>query len=124
MAVRWWDEIIAGGVSGMAGIAIGHPLDTVKLLMQTNPSFTNPLSCLRRVVLREGLRGLFKGIIPPLSIATSVNAITFYAYEFSLRFLRRHSFDADKTTTTQIFLAGSFSGFLQCFVSLPAEVVA
>jgi hypothetical protein len=126
--VQWYDEIIAGGVSGMAGVIIGHPFDTVKVLMQTDSKYKSPVQCLRSVVKSDGLRSLYNGILPPLAIATAINAILFFSFEFSLRLITKQKPNSDESpnnvspSLTQIFLAGSFAGFVQTGVGVPAEV--
>ena len=125
--VRWYDEIIAGGISGMAGVFIGHPFDTVKVLMQTDSKHKSPVQCLRTVVKSDGLRSLYNGILPPLAIATAINAILFFSFEFSLRTITKQkpSYESPENVSpslTQVFLAGSFAGFVQTGVGVPAEV--
>ena len=121
---RWSDEVIAGGTSGMAGVVIGHPFDTVKVLMQTNPHYRGPLCCMRRLVRQEGFASLFKGMVSPMGVATTVNAVTFYSYELSLSALRKHQKDKgwSRNAMAEAFCAGSASGVVHCFVNLPAEV--
>jgi hypothetical protein len=127
--VRWQAEIIAGGVSGMAGVFIGHPFDTVKVLMQTDPKHKSPVQCLRSVVKNEGIRSLYNGILPPLAIATAINAILFFSYEYSLRIICKQKPSKNQVlenvspSLTQIFLAGSCAGFVQTGAGVPAEVV-
>lgn len=129
--VKWYDEIIAGGISGMAGVCVGHPFDTVKVLMQTSSKYRNPLHCLRSVAQSDGIRSLFNGIIPPLGIATAINAVLFFSYELSLRMICKFSFNEHNNksklenpppTLFQIYLAGTLGGLAQTAVGVPAEV--
>ena len=109
----------------MAGVCVGHPFDTVKVLMQTRSKYTSPWHCLTSLVQEKGIRSLFNGIIPPLGIATAVNAVLFFSYEFSLRIIRRlqrSDEQALRPTLTQIFAAGSLSGLAQIGLGVPAEV--
>jgi solute carrier family 25 (mitochondrial carnitine/acylcarnitine transporter), member 20/29 len=126
--VQWYDEVVAGGISGMAGVCVGHPFDTVKVKMQTSMKYTSPLQCLRGVAQTNGIRALFNGIIPPLGIATAVNAVLFFSYEFSLRAIcgfspaRNADNNKQEPTLAQIYFAGTFGGLTQTFVCVPAEV--
>lgn len=59
---------IAGILSGVTKLLIGHPFDTIKVRLQVsgdrfNNSVTN---CVRTTVRKEGLRALYKGGSPPL----------------------------------------------------------
>lgn len=58
------DSFIAGTVSGMTKCLVGHPFDTIKTRMQTNPKFSGPWECLERTLKLEGIRGLYK-VLPP-----------------------------------------------------------
>jgi len=128
-AVKWYEEIIAGGISGMAGVAIGHPFDTVKVLMQTDSKFKSPLQCLFNTIKKEGFWSLYKGLWPPLAFATVINAICFYSYEFSFRvMLNKKSSETEsgrtrRATLAHVFAAGCCSGILQSIVCVPSEVV-
>jgi Mitochondrial carrier protein len=56
-------SFIAGTVSGTTKCLVGHPFDTIKTRMQTNPSFAGPWECLSKTLRLEGIRGLYK--VPP-----------------------------------------------------------
>ena len=57
-----FNSIVAASVSNMMGIAVGHPLDTMKVRMQMQTESVSFRSCLFNLVYYEGLRGLFKGM--------------------------------------------------------------
>lgn len=48
---------------------VGHPFDTVKLRLQTSAigRFSGPLDCFMRTIRFEGIRGIYKGLSPPLA---------------------------------------------------------
>lgn len=59
-------SILAGTSSGVTKLALGFPLDTAKVLLQTAPKGTyasrfTTLDCLRRTTLDHGVRGLYRG---------------------------------------------------------------
>jgi hypothetical protein len=58
-------SFIAGTVSGTTKCLVGHPFDTIKTRMQTNPTFAGPLECLSKTLRLEGIRGLYKVPKPP-----------------------------------------------------------
>jgi solute carrier family 25 carnitine/acylcarnitine transporter 20/29 len=126
--VKWYDEIIAGGVSGMAGVIVGHPFDTVKVMMQTHRKHQSSIACLKNLVRTDGFMSLFRGIIPPLSTATAINAMLFFSYEFTLRALQNRkglnnqSESKDSIAFLDIFIAGTLAGVLQSGINIPAEV--
>lgn len=77
----------SGGLAGMSSIVVGQPFDTVKVRLQTVPSFTSTSSVLCAAwSSQEGMfKSLFSGMTPPLLTATAVNAIVFSVYGWSSR---------------------------------------
>jgi hypothetical protein len=49
-------DFSAGVLSGMAGIAVSHPLDLIKVKMQTQPQlFPSSIQTIKRVFKTEGV---------------------------------------------------------------------
>ena len=119
------NELIAGSLSGIAGVASGHPFDLLKVRVQASASTARAPSiygALRRIVQQEGVGGLFKGLGPPVASQAFLNAVTFGTFEHSLRSLcpGRHRSDAP---LAPLFFAGFIAGFVQSFVLSPFELV-
>jgi len=59
-----------GVLYGLTNVSVGHPFDTIKTKMQAQTGFENVgmMRTLRRIMNREGIRGLYRGCIPPLWI--------------------------------------------------------
>ncbi|KAI9355985.1 mitochondrial carrier domain-containing protein [Zopfochytrium polystomum] len=55
---RWW----FGGVAAMAAAAVSHPLDTLKIRMQTSTTKSSVLSKLVAVIRNEGISALYAGL--------------------------------------------------------------
>ncbi len=60
--------LFTGSIYGVAHTLTGHPLDTIKSKMQIQSGYTNgtAVSVARKIVQTEGIRGFFRGVIPPL----------------------------------------------------------
>lgn len=105
---------------GCAGVVVGHPLDTVKILLQTqdakNPKYGGTLDCFKSLLAREGVRGLYKGMSSPLSGIAVINAIIFGVYGNTQRHL------PNPDSLKSYFLAGSVAGFCQSFFCSPMEL--
>jgi solute carrier family 25 carnitine/acylcarnitine transporter 20/29 len=74
---------LAGGlVFGLVSPIVGHPLDTCKTLMQADPAYRNSgfLETVRRVHQTEGIRGFYRGFIPPLFGSMLYRGVLFSAY--------------------------------------------
>ncbi|CEM00014.1 unnamed protein product [Vitrella brassicaformis CCMP3155] len=112
----------------MAQTIVGHPFQTLKVRLQTQPSpprYRNGWDCFKITVKEEGWRGLYKGITPPLLGIGLVNAVLFYAYETSKRsllFMINKRPDGDPEVW-EAALCGSFAGIANSVVSCPVELI-
>lgn len=94
-----WKDLLAGGIAGTAGIAIGYPFDTMKVRLQQQKSVTssmkipettsksNPTPFRGKNNMRNSsiFRGLYRGIGAPLTTAAIVNASVFSVYGATAR---------------------------------------
>ncbi|CAB9531712.1 Mitochondrial (Partial), partial [Seminavis robusta] len=57
-------KMVIAAFSGMGAATICHPLDVIRVQMQTEGgSYTSPLDCANQIVKQEGLvNGLYAGI--------------------------------------------------------------
>jgi len=120
-------EILSGTSAGVVGTLFGHPLDTIKVRLQTQTQYKGALDCLIKVAKNEGLRGFYKGVTSPLVSLTFLNSFAFGIYGELKREIN-HNFNADKKDLNnlppyQYFLAGAFSGWLTGIFSTPFEMV-
>lgn len=99
---------------------VGHPFDTVKVHMQTddpkNPKYRGTFHCLRVILRRDGIRGIYRGISSPMAGIGLVNAIVFGVYGN----VQKYSNDPNSLMTH--FYAGSIAGICQSFVCSPMEL--
>jgi solute carrier family 25 carnitine/acylcarnitine transporter 20/29 len=145
--VSFFHDFIAGGIAGSASVVVGHPMDTLKVRMQTSTGGSSMWS------LATGYGGptsLFRGMAAPLSTACVINAIIFSSYGWSSRMYDEvvgedalstnmiqlaHSTDAlDAAVVSEAvkpihdssfkaFTCGSFAGLVQALVICPQEHV-
>ena len=79
-------EAIMGLLSGMAyGLInplVGHPFNLVQTRMQADVAFKNSgaIATARTIMKTEGLRGFWRGLIPPLMGSTAYRGVLFSAY--------------------------------------------
>lgn len=104
----------------MAGVAVGHPLDTIKVHLQTqdlhNPKYKGTIDCFRSLVMKEGVRGLYRGVTSPLLGVAGINAIVFGIYGN----VQRQMKDSDSLRSHAI--AGAAAGLFQSFICSPVEL--
>lgn len=71
-------RFISGGIGGMCLVAVGHPFDTTKVKLQTSNDYSGALDCVRKTLAKEGLRGLYRGMLTPLIFVTPLFATCFW----------------------------------------------
>jgi solute carrier family 25 carnitine/acylcarnitine transporter 20/29 len=100
-------QVVGSTVAGISSTVLGHPLDTIKTHLQTNPKLhNNSFNAFKKIQLK----GIFRGITPPL-----VNAITMNAVMFTV-------FDTVQTrTNNNSFISGIISGFATAIISTPTD---
>lgn len=74
--------LLAGAVFGMVSPVIGHPFDLVKTQMQTMPELktTSVLQSVRYIYVKDGIRGFYRGFIPPLLGSIAFRGVQFGTY--------------------------------------------
>jgi len=124
-------KLICGAVAGVIGTCIIFPLDIIKTRLQNQKPNANgklPYSGLldagRKMVSREGIRGLYNGlypnlvgIIPEKAIKLAVND---YSREYWGKVLDRHP---DRLPLVYGMMAGATAGVCQVVATNPMEMV-
>lgn len=117
----------AGGFGGVCTVVVGHPMDTVKVRLQTMaqpkpgepPLYRGTFDCLKKTVRHEGFRGLYKGMGAPLTGVSPMFALSFFGYAVGKKLQQTHA--EERLTLVQLFGAGAFSGIFTTFLSAPGE---
>ena len=71
-------DLTAGTFGGMLQAITGHPLDTIKVRIQSqnkNALFNGPLDCIQKTYKHEGIKGFFKGLSAPFWMSGALNAV-------------------------------------------------
>ena len=123
--MEWLDiakDLNAGTIGGVAGIVAGHPLDTVKVQLQTSREVSvGVLRTLRRVVSSEGVAGLYRGLLSPILSNAPINAVVFGVQGQVVRGLQlQHD---RPLSSVEHFVAGSSAGLVQVLFAAPSEHV-
>jgi len=120
-------NFLAGGFGGVCGVTIGHPLDTIKVRLQTTPLpkpgeeplFRGTIDCLVKTVRNEGVLGLYKGLFTPVAFATPLCAIQFWAVTMGRRM--QMSDPHGIPTNFENVNSGMFSGACSAALVAPAD---
>lgn len=81
-------DIFASTVAGVTGLAATHPIDTIRIRMQLQgypKMYKTWFHCGAKAIQREGIGGLFKGIISNSLNSASIYSVCFTANAFANR---------------------------------------
>ncbi|KAF8319776.1 mitochondrial carrier [Clavulina sp. PMI_390] len=118
-------SFVSGGFGGVAAVLVGHPFDLTKVRLQTAPAgtYTGALDVVRKTLARDGLRGMYRGMGPPLVGVTPIFAISFWSYDLGKKIVYSLTPDrpSPKLTIAELAFAGFFSAIPTTLVTAPAE---
>ncbi|XP_043801182.1 congested-like trachea protein isoform X1 [Apis laboriosa] len=117
---------LSGGFGGICTVIVGHPLDTIKVRLQTMPIpgpngvllYNGTIDCAKKTIAKEGIRGLYKGMGAPLCGVAPIFAISFYGFGLGKQLVQRNN---EELTPFQLFYAGAFSGIFTTIIMAPGE---
>jgi len=116
---------ISGGFGGVCAVLVGHPFDLTKTRLQTAAPgmYTGAIDVVKKILAKDGITGMYRGMVPPLLGVTPIFAVSFWGYDLGQKIIR--SFTPDRTspsfTTTEYAIAGFISAIPQTFVAAPVE---
>ena len=119
-------DFAAGTAGGFAGKLLDYPLDTVKVLLQTQEAgarYRGAWHCLTHTVETRGILSLYRGLSSPLLGSMAENALLFWAYNHCQRFLVTINGGDDKLSLLHLSLAGAGAGAVVPFVLTPVELI-
>ncbi|XP_054166311.1 mitochondrial carnitine/acylcarnitine carrier protein-like [Oppia nitens] len=120
-------NFFAGGFGGMCLVSAGHPLDTIKVRLQTmplpmagqKPLYAGTFDCAKKIIVKEGALGLYKGMAAPLTGVSPMFAVCFLGFGIGKRL--QQTKEDDPLTMIQLFNAGMISGVFTTAIMAPGE---
>ncbi|XP_074471131.1 solute carrier family 25 member 47-A [Sebastes fasciatus] len=117
-------DFVSGSVAGACGVAVGYPLDTVKVRIQTQKQFTGIWQCAAETFSKEGVHGFFKGMSLPVTTISMTSSVVFGTYRNCLQCLSQaRGAGSGPNTKLEIFLSGMAGGIAQMSVMSPGDIV-
>lgn len=116
---------LSGGFGGACAVLVGHPFDLTKVRLQTAPpgTYTGALDVVKKTLARDGVTGLYRGMVPPLLGVTPIFAVSFWGYDLGKKLV--YAVTPNRTdpslSTAEITAAGFFSAIPQTFIAAPVE---
>ncbi|XP_028783922.1 mitochondrial carnitine/acylcarnitine carrier-like protein [Neltuma alba] len=122
-------DLTAGTVGGAAQLICGHPFDTIKVKLQSQPApapgqppkYAGAMDAVKQTLAAEGPRGLYKGMGAPLATVAAFNAVLFTVRGQMEALLRSHP--GAPLTVNQQFVCGAGAGVAVSFLACPTELI-
>lgn len=122
-------DLTAGTVGGAAQLIVGHPFDTIKVKLQSQPNplpgqppkYLGAMDAVKKTVAAEGAGGLYKGMGVPLATVAVFNAVLF-TVRGQMETLLRSQPGAPLTVNQQI-VCGAGAGVAVSFLACPTELI-
>ncbi|XP_057678950.1 solute carrier family 25 member 47-A isoform X2 [Corythoichthys intestinalis] len=106
------------------GLAVGYPLDTVKVRIQTQRQFTGVWQCIASTFSKEGVHGFFKGMSLPMATMSVTSSVAFGTYRNCLYCLKQaRGAPYGPSTKPEIFLSGMVGGIMQMLFIAPGDII-
>lgn len=105
-------ELVAATCAGIVTTLVGHPLDTIKVHLQTNPSLRSTWHATTVLIHNKAL---FRGILPPLINAVVMNTVMFSVFSGIKNGI------GDESILPSGLVAGLVSGFVTACISTPTD---
>ncbi|XP_048131716.1 mitochondrial carnitine/acylcarnitine carrier-like protein isoform X1 [Rhodamnia argentea] len=122
-------DLTAGTIGGAAQLIVGHPFDTIKVKLQSQPApapgqpprYSGAMDAVRQTLAAEGPRGLYKGMGAPLATVAAFNAVLFTVRGQMEALLR--SKPGVPLTIDQQVVCGAGAGIAVSFLACPTELI-
>ncbi|XP_022846853.1 mitochondrial carnitine/acylcarnitine carrier-like protein [Olea europaea var. sylvestris] len=122
-------DLTAGTVGGAAQLIVGHPFDTIKVKLQSQPvplpgqppKYSGAIDAVKQTIAAEGPRGLYKGMGAPLATVAAFNAVLF-TVRGQMETLLRSEPGAPLTVNQQV-VCGAGAGVAVSFLACPTELL-
>ncbi|XP_009347385.2 mitochondrial carnitine/acylcarnitine carrier-like protein [Pyrus x bretschneideri] len=122
-------DLAAGTMGGVAQLVVGHPFDTIKVKLQSQPTplpgqppkFSGAIDAVKQTLSAEGAAGLYKGMGAPLATVAAFNAVLF-TVRGQMETLLRSQPGAPLTVSQQVICGGG-AGVAVSFLACPTELI-
>lgn len=118
-------SFVSGGFGGVCAVLVGHPFDLTKTRLQTaSPgTYTGAIDVVKKTLARDGVTGLYRGMVPPLLGVTPIFAVSFWAYDASKQLI--YALTPNRTSaslsTAELATAGFLSAVPTTLITAPVE---
>ena len=112
-------DLLAGFIAGGVSIFVGYPLDTIKTRMQLSKKKLSTSSTIQKVYRKEGIHGMYKGVMSPVIGRAPASGVTFAVNDFC----KKHMQNWNIGDVSKAMLSGIISGFASTPLNCPVELL-
>ncbi|XP_073005961.1 mitochondrial arginine transporter BAC1 isoform X2 [Typha latifolia] len=122
-------EYMAGFVAGLATVVTGHPFDTVKVKLQAHntktqvKAYKNALHCASRILIDEGIKGLYKGASSSFIGTAFESSLMFGMYSQTKKIVQGEEAQGSRPQLQVIIPSAFCGGAMISFILCPTELV-
>lgn len=117
---------VSGTVAGIAVCLVGHPFDTLKVRLQTQPVdkpvYKGLTDCFLKTLRWEGIGGLYKGVGSPIVGQMFFRATLFSSYYQFSNMLADKEHPGRRLNHRDYFIAGSMTGCVASLAESPIDL--
>lgn len=118
-------SFLSGGFGGVCAVLVGHPFDLIKTRLQTAPpgTYSGAMDVVRKTIAADGIKGLYRGMGPPLVGVTPIFALSFWSYDLGKKLVYSMTPNRidQQLSIGELSFAGFFSAVPTVLVAGPAE---
>ncbi|XP_061468148.1 solute carrier family 25 member 47 isoform X2 [Rhineura floridana] len=117
-------DFIAGAIGGGVSAAVGYPLDTVKVRIQTETSYRGIWHCIRDTYRTERVPGFYRGVSMTVVMASFITSFSFGVYKNILYNICRFRYGSPtkKPSKVDVSFAATATGAIRVVLISPAEI--
>nr|XP_060610868.1 solute carrier family 25 member 47 [Anolis sagrei ordinatus] len=117
-------DFIAGAIGGGVSAAVGYPLDTIKVRIQTQAGYRGVLHCILDTYRTESVLGFYRGVSMTVVMASLISSFSFGIYKNFLYNICRLRYGSanSKPSKLDISFAGAATGAIRILLIAPAEI--
>ncbi|XP_072951554.1 mitochondrial arginine transporter BAC1 isoform X2 [Typha angustifolia] len=122
-------EYAAGFIAGLATVVTGHPFDTVKVKLQAHntktqvKAYKNALHCASRILIDEGIKGLYKGASSSFIGTAFESSLMFGMYSQTKKIVQGEEAQGSRPQLQVIIPSAFCGGAMISFILCPTELV-